>query len=186
MITGTMTSMVHQILQPMIQVGQLFIDATVGNGYDTVFLAKLVGKTGSVIGFDIQEEAILATAKKLKEEKADHQVKLIQDSHAHLDQYVTKPIDGAMFNLGYLPKGDKTKITMPQSTIEAIKKSVILLKPKGIITIVSYYEHEGGEEEKRQVEKYLQALDEKKMVVGRFNYFNRTKCPPILYIIQKK
>ena len=95
--------MVHEILKTKIKEGDIVVDATVGNGYDTVFLAKVVGKTGRVIGFDIQEKALNNTKDKLIRENLEGRVILIHDSHSNIDKYIKEPINGAMFNLGYLP-----------------------------------------------------------------------------------
>lgn len=37
--------------------GDIVVDATMGNGHDTQFLAELVGENGHVYAFDIQESA---------------------------------------------------------------------------------------------------------------------------------
>ena len=41
--------------------GDICIDATAGNGHDTLLLAELVGASGSIIAFDIQEQAVQET-----------------------------------------------------------------------------------------------------------------------------
>lgn len=55
----------HEIIKQALVSGDTVIDATVGNGNDTVVLAKAVGSMGKVYGFDIQEEAIDKTKEKL-------------------------------------------------------------------------------------------------------------------------
>ncbi len=186
MFFNTITTMVHQLLRSYIQPGQIFVDATVGNGYDTLFLAQSVGENGRVIGFDIQEKALEEALKKIKKEGVEDRVSLIHDCHSKLDCYIKDPIDGAMFNLGYLPKGDSTIITTAETTLQALRKSISLLKPGGIITVISYYGHDGGEEEKKAVDQYLKNINEKEMTVGCFSFINRHHYPPILYIIEKR
>ncbi|NLL69569.1 MAG: methyltransferase domain-containing protein [Epulopiscium sp.] len=186
MLLGKMTTMVHQLLQTQIQPGQVFIDGTVGNGYDTLFLAQCIGPQGKVFGFDIQKKALIEAELRLKKEGAMGQAIFIHDCHSKLDQYVKEPIDGAMFNLGYLPKGDPRMITTPQTTLVALEKCISLLKPGGVITIVSYYGHKGGEEEKNAVDEYVKKLDERTITVGCLSFNNRKQNPPILYIIEKK
>ena len=51
----------HTLMEKAASNGDIVVDGTVGNGNDTVFLAKLVGPTGKVYGFDIQKEAIERT-----------------------------------------------------------------------------------------------------------------------------
>lgn len=110
----------HQLLKDCIKEGETVVDATCGNGNDTLFLSKLVGKTGQVYAFDIQEQAITQT-KQLLEENKQVNVTLILDSHANMEKYLPETIKGklggAIFNLGYLPHSDKTIITKGNTTI---------------------------------------------------------------------
>jgi len=63
------TDLTKLINKDIIKEGYVVIDATVGNGYDTEYLAGKVGSTGKVYGFDIQEEAIENTRKKVEKRK---------------------------------------------------------------------------------------------------------------------
>lgn len=180
-----LTDMVHEILKTKIKEGDIVVDATVGNGYDTVFLAKVVGKTGRVIGFDIQEKALNNTKDKLIRENLEGRVILIHDSHSNIDKYIKEPINGAMFNLGYLPQGDEKIITKAETSLEALRKTSSLLLPGGFITIISYWGHEGGIEEKESVEEFLSNLDTKKFITAKYNYLNREGYPPIVYFLQR-
>ena len=80
------------------------LDATCGNGFDTIYISNLLENKGSVDAYDIQLEAINHT-KKLLEENNISNVTLIHNSHEYID--ATK-YDLAIFNLGYLPTYDKT------------------------------------------------------------------------------
>src|SRR5690625_6407897 len=97
----------HQILADNVQPGDTVVDATCGNGNDTLFLSKLVGETGHVYAFDIQEQAINNTKTKMTENQMKNAT-YIHDNHAHLSTYIPKNlkgnIGGAIFNLGYLPR----------------------------------------------------------------------------------
>ena len=99
-----------QLLQKVVNSGDVVIDATAGNGYDTLFLAELVGQTGHVYSFDVQEEAMTSTKAKLDDENIHH-VTLIHDGHQHVLNYVKQPISAAIFNLGYLPGSDQSITT---------------------------------------------------------------------------
>ncbi|NLM12347.1 MAG: methyltransferase domain-containing protein [Epulopiscium sp.] len=177
--------MIHEILIPIIKPGDTIVDATVGNGFDTLFLAKAVGHQGKVIGFDIQEKAIENAKKRLGSEGLLERVSLIHDSHSNIDQYVFQPIGGAMFNLGYLPGGSEEIITKAESTIKALEKTAYLLSRGGFITIISYWGHPGGKEEKEAVEQFLNELDNKAFITAKFNFLNRSGSPPIIYLVQK-
>lgn len=129
------------------------IDMTVGNGHDTLFLGKIAKK---VFGFDIQQEAIHNTTKLLTEEGITN-YQLFLESHENVDlvlpQY-KQQITLILFNLGYLPRGDKTITTTAETTLMAIKKSLIMLNNKGIILVV-FYLHEEGVKEATVVKNYL-------------------------------
>ena len=94
----------HQYIKACVNEGDTVVDATCGNGNDTVFLAQLVGERGRVFGFDIQDAAIENTAGKLEELKLLKRVTLIKDGHENMGNYVNENIKAVMFNLGYLPR----------------------------------------------------------------------------------
>lgn len=139
----------HHLLEEIISPGETVIDATCGNGNDTLFLSKLVGDTGEVIALDIQEQAIDNTDRLLMEHNCAN-VSLVLDSHENIGDYLFHDIEigGAIFNLGYLPKSDKSIITKGESTVKAIDTILKYLKKNGRIILVVYYGHEGGQEEK--------------------------------------
>lgn len=144
--------------------GDIAIDATVGNGWDTLFLAQRVGESGFVYGFDIQEEAIQITREKLRLQRVENHCRLILGSHAALDRQIEcehqQKIKAVMFNLGYLPGADKSITTTPASTLMALKKACSLLSPGGRISIVCYTFHPGGQQETDKVKKLLETLPE--------------------------
>lgn len=186
MFENNITDTVKNILKDYIKEGDVVIDATLGNGNDTVFLAKQVGQTGKVYGFDIQELAISNTKEKLLESGLDKRVELIQNSHEYVEEYVSTHVQVAMFNLGYLPNGDKKIVTKPESTLKAIKTVLEIMNKEGVMSIVIYYGHDGGVEEKRAVEELLCNLNKTKYDVISISYKNRTNCPPITYLLRKK
>lgn len=178
----------HQILKESVLKGDTVIDATVGNGHDTVLLASLVDTTGKVYGFDIQKEGIATTKQKLILTRLLEQTELIHDGHENIEKYITEPeeITAAVFNLGYLPKGDKKIITKPDSTISALKQTMNILKKGGIITVMVYYGHDGGLEEKNEVHNFVRSLPQNAYNVLEYKYINQVNNPPYLYVIEKK
>lgn len=173
-----------RLMNAVVLPGETVIDATAGNGNDTYFLAELVGEKGKVFAFDIQESALAATAERLG--PLNDRVSYHLDSHANVDRYVERPIGGAMFNLGYLPYSeDKTIITKPDSTIEAVHKILGLLKKGGIITISVYDGHEGGKEESDALIEYVQSLHQADVHVIRYELMNLRNNPPFLIAIEK-
>ncbi|MDF2985581.1 MAG: putative rRNA methylase [Eubacterium sp.] len=175
----------HQIVSSIVEKGDLVIDATAGNGNDTVFLAGLIGKEGSVYSFDIQQSALNATQQKLMEKQLDDKVRLIHDGHQNIKNYISEPVKAVMFNLGYLPGGDHSIGTKGNTTIEAIKASMELLAVHGIISIVVYYGGDSGFDEKNEVMDFIKTIDCKKFTVMRMDFVNQINCPPILICIEK-
>lgn len=177
----------HYLLESSISPGELVIDATCGNGNDTLFLAKLVGDNGKVLAFDIQERAIKTTETLLEKHKQSN-VTLIQDSHASISNYLKqdKEVAGAIFNLGYLPRSDKTIITKSTSTLQALEKLLNNLKKKGLIVFVVYHGHEGGEEEKNALVGYVSQLDQKAYHVLQYQFINQKNTPPFILAIEKR
>lgn len=177
----------HQLLKEIAKPGDIFVDGTMGNGHDTLFLRQLVGQTGEVFAFDIQEAALESTKKRLEEAKLDDKnVHLILDSHAHIKNHLQKPIKGAIFNLGYLPTGDKKIITKKESTLSSLEALLPLLEHKGRLVIVLYYGHPGGKEEKDAVLAFSSQLDQTVFTVASYQFLNQVHQPPILLVIEKR
>lgn len=172
--------MSHEFLSEILNKESILIDATVGNGNDTLFFAPKVAK---VYAFDIQEEAIESSRQKLELAEITN-VDLILDGHEHLDAYVDQ-IDLAIFNLGYLPRADKTIITKPRTTLMALEKAITRLKIGGRIAIMVYYGHEGGDREKDALFDYLEKLNQNMLTVMTYQAINQINTPPFLLMIEK-
>ena len=172
-------------LENIINEDDVVIDATMGNGYDTVYLAKKVGPKGKVYAFDVQEEAIKSTSKKVAREELEN-VELILDGHQNMDKYVQEEVSCIVFNLGYLPRAKHQIITKSDTTLEAIKKGLDLLKPNGVMSIAIYSGHEGGMEEKNAVYEFTQTLDQNYFNVLCTKFINQINNQPELLLIEKK
>lgn len=173
-----------RLIEKTVLPGETVIDATAGNGNDTLFLATHVGEDGHVYAFDIQQQALDATAERLND--LNERVTLVLDSHANIDKHVQGPIGGAMFNLGYLPHSDDLSvITKPDTTIEAIHKILGLLKKDGVITISVYDGHEGGKEERDALLAYVKSLHQAEVHVARYELLNQRNNPPFLLALEK-
>ena len=172
-------------LENIIQEGDVVVDATMGNGYDTVYLAKKVGENGKVYAFDVQEEALKSTTKKVNKEELNN-VELILDGHQNMDKYVKEEVSCIVFNLGYLPRAKHQIITKADTTLEAIKKGLELLKPNGVMSIAIYSGHEGGMEEKNSVYEFVKNLDQNEFNVLESGFINQINNPPQLVLIEKK
>lgn len=176
----------HDLFRKHLDEGASVIDATVGRGYDTEFLAKLVGKSGRVRGFDIQKQAIEATEKRLQEAKLEDRVELIQAGHEKLADHITESIDGILFNLGYLPGSNKEIITRPETTIQAVESGLQLLNSRGIIVLVVYLQHSGGRDEQKALLDYVGRLDMEDYNVLQYKFLNQENKPPQVIGIKKR
>jgi len=175
----------HRVLKPLIRVGDTVVDCTVGNGYDALFLAETVGRGGRLYGFDVQEEALARTRSKLLEAGVEEErFTLIRKSHAELDRYVPDGIGAAVYNLGYLPGGERTVVTGRDTSIMSISKALELLRPEGVVSVTLYYGHDGGREEAEGVMKYARALDHTRFKVAHISYPNLPKEPPSILLLQ--
>ncbi|MBM7649705.1 16S rRNA C1402 N4-methylase RsmH [Bacillus ectoiniformans] len=178
------------LLEKAVAEGSAAIDATMGNGNDTAFLAKLVGENGRVFGFDIQQQALDATAKRLSEQELTERATLFLAGHEQAAALIPKQwhgnISGAVFNLGYLPKGDKSIVTKPETTIAAIEQIFSMLKPGGMIVLVIYHGHEEGAAEKNHVLDYVMEIDQTIAHVLRYEFINQKNHPPFIVAVEKR
>ena len=166
--------------------GDCAIDATVGNGHDTLFLARCVGDRGRVIGFDVQQVAIDAAQKLLLENQIDAGIVDFHCcSHGLLADHVKTPVAAVMFNLGYLPGADHSLITTKDETLVALQAAAQLLQSGGLITVVCYPGHPGGDEEMSGVIAWATALDGNWQVV-KYEKIGTLKKAPVLLAIEKK
>lgn len=173
-----------------LQAGAVAIDATVGNGHDTLFLAQSVGPSGRVYGFDVQQEAIERTRTRLADAGQQAPVSLIRASHdamdAHLPPADRGRVAAVMFNLGYLPGGDTSCITTPEGTVAALDVACQLLRPGGVITVVQYVGHAGGRAEAEAVTAWAAALDQQRYQALTYRFINQVNDPPRLLVISRR
>lgn len=178
-------SLVEQVVQP----GELVVDATMGNGLDTLFLAKLVGPTGKVLAYDIQPEALAKTSERLSKEGVETPVELLLKGHEQVQEDLEKqnqPLSAAMFNLGYRPGSDKSVVTLADTTLQALYSLRNFLKKDGIITVVIYSGHTSGKEERDALLTELSSWSQHEYQVLQYRFINQQNDPPFLIAIQKK
>ena len=155
----------HERWKQIVQIGDTVIDATCGNGHDTLFLAQLAldEAQGHVIAYDIQEAAIQQTKQLLnKNLKADvlNRIHLVLGSHATLTSDIpNQSVRLIVYNLGYLPKGDKQLTTTTKSTLESVADAQRLVMIGGLISITCYPGHPEGEIEEKALLEYVKSLD---------------------------
>ena len=173
----------HSLLRNRLATAQTIVDATAGNGGDTLFLAENSPTTAKIYAFDIQAEALAATKEHTKRYAA--KINCILDSHAAVDAYVGGEIDAAIFNLGYLPGGSHAVTTDKTSTLTAVQKMLEKLSLNGVLIIVAYPGHTAGCMEKQALETYFEDLPMQRFTVGCYKLLNHGLRAPNLYVIEK-
>lgn len=177
----------HWIVDNFVSNYDILIDATCGNGYDSMYLADKINAGGSLYLFDIQKEAINSTKSKLsKIENKEFDTIYINDGHQYLDKYVKESIDCIIYNLGYLPGLNKRIKTKKGSTILSLKKSLKLLNKKGLIILVLYSGHQGGDLERDAVLDLASNLNYKKYNVLHYHFINQKNKPSEVVVIKNR
>lgn len=180
-------SVTHRFLAAHVKPGSFAIDATAGNGGDTAFLCRLVGKTGRVLALDIQPQAVENTrARLLAEGLADIGQVLLED-HARLDQLVSREsADCIVFNFGWLPGGDHEVFTRKETSVPAVRKALDCLRPGGLLALCLYYGRNNGYAERDALLELVRGLDHRQFTVMEVSFSNRVNDPPIPIWIVKE
>lgn len=177
---------IKRVISENVREGDICIDATAGRGNDTLFMAQLVGESGHVTAFDIQQDAVDSTKKLLEENGVSHRADVLLKSHSEMDALFDEgSVSCIAFNFGWLPKGDHSVSTKKETSIEAIEKGLRLLKKDGIMTLIIYYGRDTGFEERDAILEYLPTIDSEKYTVLEMPFVNRPNCPPIPIIIMR-
>jgi len=189
----------HELLAEVVGAGDLAVDLTAGNGYDTLALLQMVGPTGQVVAFDIQTQALSATADKAKELAVPVRfhydrdepltqaagVDLVLLGHENFARVVNGTPKGIIANLGFLPGGAKEIITRPDSTLAALDQALQALAVGGRLAVVVYPGHPGGAEEAATVSEFLSGLGESSYQVLQVRVANRSQSP-FLLVVEKR
>ncbi|HZG56470.1 class I SAM-dependent methyltransferase [Paenibacillus sp.] len=184
-------SFAHAIVGERVRSGDVVVDATMGNGHDTLFLAGLVGDGGHVYAFDVQPAALAATQARLAAAgvPAARYTLLLRD-HAELADALPTDARGAvaaaMFNLGYLPGADHAVTTQPATTLRALDAALATLRVGGALCAVVYPGHPGGAEEAAAVEAWAAALEPERWQAVTYRFLNPRNPPPYVVAVEKR
>ena len=183
METYQLSEWCHHFTRIQVEEGDICIDATAGNGYDTEVLCQLVGSKGMVYAFDIQEKAIESTRQRLIKAGLEKRATLICAGHENMKQYLPTEVRGQIscitFNFGYLPGGDRSIATCVDTSIAALEQGLDLLKIKGMMNLCIYSGGDSGFVERAGILSWLRELDTKKYLVILTEYYNRPNHPPM-------
>ncbi|MGK5595086.1 MAG: tRNA (mnm(5)s(2)U34)-methyltransferase [Parachlamydiaceae bacterium] len=171
----------HHFWKQMVETADHVIDATLGNGQDALFLAPLCSK-GKLIGIDIQEQAIRSSQELLK---GYQNIEYVVGSHASFPSHLLpETIKLIVYNLGYLPRGDKTIVTQTSSTLESLQNALPLLVPGGMVSMTCYSGHEEGANEEKALIDFSRSLNPRQWSVSHQQWLNRHRCPSLLLILK--
>lgn len=186
----TLTQQAQHCLVQHLKPGDAVIDATLGNGHDALFLATTVGKTGYLFGFDIQPQALVNTQQRLADVSDSARTQFWLHSHADMLSLIPTvwhgKIQAVMFNLGYLPGGDKRCMTQREITLQALQAAFRLLQCGGILTVMVYPGHVGGDTEAVAVEAWILGLGSDVAIVSRYASQSVKPTAPRLFVIEKR
>ena len=178
----------HAYWRRVILPGDTVIDATCGNGHDTLVLAllALTEKSGKVIACDIQQQALMASQKLLTEHLDPTlcaRLQWVEGCHSHFSVDIAeKSVKVIAYNLGYLPGGNKNITTMTATTIESIRSALSLVAPGGLITITCYPGHKEGLVEQEKVVAFVQQLPPDRWSCCHHQWVNRDQAPSLIVI----
>lgn len=176
----------QKIIEENVPFGGKVIDATMGNGHDTKWLCELVGETGKVYAFDVQEEAVRNTKARLEEAGLLNRAELFLKGHENIGLTVRSIVDAVVFNLGWLPGAEKTVRTHSDTTMQAVTQALSLIKKGGVVTICVYPGHEEGDTELEKLTDFASKLDDRIYDAVIFKYANIRKKPPVMIAITKR
>ena len=177
----------HRFMAAHIRSGDVCVDATAGRGRDTLFLCRLVGETGRVLALDIQPDAVTATRRLLAEEGVADRAQVMELCHSRLAELAApETVDGIMFNFGWLPGGDHTVFSQPETSVRAVEAGLRLLRPGGVMSLCLYYGRENGTAERDALLRYLSTVDNRRYSVIVGDFLNRTGDYPIPVCVIKE
>lgn len=175
-----------ELIEASVFSGAKVIDATMGNGYDTLWLCELVGETGQVYAFDIQQEAVDRTRVRLEEASVSERAKLFCLGHEHMSEVICEPVDAVLFNLGWLPGAEHQMTTLVPTTLKAVDEALRLLKEEALMTICIYPGHDEGKRELHALLEWAEKLDCKYYDAMLKCYLNQSNDPPQMIAVRKK
>lgn len=175
-----------ELVEPALFAGARAVDATMGNGKDTLWLCRQVGPEGHVYAFDVQPEAVARTRALLEAEGVTERATLFCRGHEHMAELVPEPVDAVMFNLGWLPGAEHGVTTRVETTLKAVDAALSILAPEGLLTVCVYPGHAEGARELAALTQWAAGLDPKRYDALAKRYMNQPNDPPQLIAVKRK
>lgn len=185
----TPIDLAHMYWKQLLTPGSCVVDATCGNGYDTLALSQMVlseKRDGCVIAIDKQQQALDAArqllAIHLPNKKLSH-IFFYQQCHSSFPNQIAKEsVSLIVYNLGYLPGGDKHLTTLSATTIQSLEAALPLIMPGGAVSVTCYPGHDTGKLEEEAVLKFASTLDPQQWSCCHHRWVNRRNAPSLLLI----
>ncbi|KAL8096558.1 tRNA (mnm(5)s(2)U34)-methyltransferase, chloroplastic [Apium graveolens] len=187
------TEVAHSVWKCVVQKGDAVIDATCGNGYDTLAMLKMVAdksQKGRVYALDLQDAALKNTQSLLDESLGNNEKELVElfaTCHSKMEEVIPRNITARLvaFNLGYLPGGDKAMITKSETTLLGLQAAERLVAPGGLISLLVYVGHPGGREEFETVQAFASRLPVDKWSGCKLEMLNKPLAPVIVFLFKR-
>ncbi|MES2661564.1 MAG: class I SAM-dependent methyltransferase [Verrucomicrobiota bacterium] len=180
------TVLAQDLLRPVIRPGDVVIDATAGNGHDTVFLAECAGEAGRVLAFDVQEAALVSARQRVESAGFAGRVEFIHESHAGMGNHAeAESVSVIMFNLGYLPGDGHDLTTQADETLAALEVAAGLLAARGVLSVVCYPGHPAGAPEAEAVEAWMASQAASGWRVAKYGAIGTRRAAPFLLVARK-
>lgn len=178
----------HQYWAALLHPDDLVIDATCGNGHDTLYLATLLFKDNSeskLYALDLQTKAIEETRDRLQKNLPEHsqKVKLLQTCHSQFpEELAPVSVKLIVYNLGYLPGSDKSVTTMTETTLMSISRAMNLIRPGGALSITCYPGHPEGKKEEEKILEWVSKISYLEWTCCHHRWINRQHAPSLLFM----
>ena len=178
----------HSYWSQLVQKGDTLIDATCGNGHDTLKLCLLTLSLhkGKVYAIDIQKDAIKSTSHFLishLDPSLQQQVIIKNQCHSSFpSEIVPGSVKLIVYNLGYLPGSDKKLTTEISTTLKSISQALNLLQKGGALSITCYPGHPEGKRELEEIIAFTTQLSPTEWSCCQHLWLNRKQAPSLLLI----
>lgn len=162
------------------------VDATAGNGYDTLALVRMLADAGggTLLAVDLQAVALERSRGRLRDELHGWQIDEADDAwrcspsaaavaagggivsvrwvhgdhQAVLAEQARSSVHLVVFNLGYLPGADREVVTRGTATVRALEHAEQALVAGGCLSVTVYPGHPEGIEEELAVLDHASSL----------------------------
>ena len=110
---------------------------------------------------------------------------LILAGHERMAEFVKEPARAIVFNLGWLPGGDKSITTLRETTLPAIRDAISLMDRDAILNIAVYPGHAEGDAEGQMILDYLRGISRHRVCATLVKIVN-SPTSPFFIVVETK